>query len=94
MALIEGADGKLHYSNEKLKYSDYWDWFDNGPGSEKWKRDLRESMKKHLVRPPFHPFTKEAAWKKQQKIDKRIKKAHKNSEQKEYITDEDLEIDV
>ena len=26
-------------------YNDYWDWYDNGPGSESFKRKIRESDK-------------------------------------------------
>jgi len=25
--------------------NDYWDWYDNGPGSENWKRELRQDSK-------------------------------------------------
>jgi len=28
------------------EYSDYWDWYDNGPGSEKWKVELYRRFKK------------------------------------------------
>lgn len=31
------------------EYSDYWDWYDNGPGSESYKRKIREESNKTLV---------------------------------------------
>ena len=27
------------------EYNDYWDWYDNGPGSESFKRKIREGDK-------------------------------------------------
>jgi len=27
-------------------WADYWDWYDNGPGSEAWNRKMRESEEK------------------------------------------------
>ena len=44
-------------------YSDYWDWYDNGPGSERWKREMAKEMsriKKSPIRiegfPWYQPF--------------------------------------
>ena len=48
-----------------LSFEDYWDWYDNGPGSEKWKRELREQMKpvKFPNVPGFSGFKeKTASW--------------------------------
>ena len=30
-------------------YHDYWDWYDNGPGSENWKRKLEKDMARKLT---------------------------------------------
>ena len=30
-------------------YNDYWDWYDNGPGSEAWKRKGRAEQRKYQI---------------------------------------------
>lgn len=111
MATITGVDGKLHYMKDnKIKsgYSDYWDWYDHGPGSESFKRELRESMGPPLKEFPdlkgfpFHqPFETEKSkenpikmtpWKKA--VARQVLGYEKLKKDKEYITDKDLEIDV
>ena len=40
------------------KYSDYWDWYDNGPGSESYKRELLGFRIKKFPNLPGFPFYK------------------------------------
>lgn len=87
MAVETGEDGKLHYTNRnKFKktddYTGYWDWYDNGPGSESFKRKLRKSMG-----PPLKTFPNLKGFPFHQPFEKPEKS-------KEYITDKDLEIDI
>lgn len=119
MAVAKGEDGKLHYTNNN-KWESYGHWYDEGPGSEKFKREIFREPK----RPYFHPFTTEDSkkkienwpeWKRkaaesairssknydeESKMLRAIygdpadKKELKKLRKKEYITDEDLEIDI
>jgi hypothetical protein len=85
MAVAEGEDGKLHYTNNN-KCESYGHWYDEGPGSEKFKREIFREPKW----PYFHPFSQEKNYDKESKMLKELEKLRK----KEYITDEDLEIDI
>ncbi len=38
---------------EKDEHVNYWDWFDHGPGSEQFKREVRRGMSKPLDFPFF-----------------------------------------
>ncbi len=42
-----------------MKYDSYADWYDNGPGSEAFKREVRGSNLKHFPNLPGFPFYKE-----------------------------------
>jgi hypothetical protein len=39
------------------KHDSYEDWFDNGPGSEKFKREIRESELEFLKKRMFFPLS-------------------------------------
>jgi hypothetical protein len=41
------------------EYSKYVEWYDNGPGSEAWKRRAREGLLKEFPDVPGFPFYKE-----------------------------------
>ena len=102
MAVTTGKDGKLHYRNENKLidgYESYGHWYDEGPGSESFKRKIRESAKKSPV-PPIDFAGRASATKQVEEWPEWKQKAaaaslgyHKKPK-KEYITDEDLEIDV
>lgn len=44
MPVHEGEDGKLYYTDGR-RYESYGEWYDEGPGSEKFKRELKKSLK-------------------------------------------------
>lgn len=51
-------------SSSDTKYSDYWDWYDKGPGSESWKRTINSKFIQQMEFPavkgfPFHKEKKE-----------------------------------
>ena len=68
-------------------YSDYWDWYDNGPGSESWKRKLREEEK--CV---GHDFLKWPEWKIRAATAAVGMNIEKKKEKEEFIKDEDILI--
>ena len=101
MAVTTGEDGKIHYINERkrirdMKYESYGHWYDEGPGSESFKRKLREKTA------AWPSWKKKAAktsvgknYDKESKMLKELREAFDHvKEPKEYITDKDLEIDV
>lgn len=89
-------------------YSSYGDWYDNGPGSERWKRELAEDLKMPAWKTQFIKeligefrygdiSIKKPSYKRMQeeyeKIIEREKRVRKGSENwEEFISDEDLFI--
>jgi hypothetical protein len=66
---------------------DYWDWYDNGPGSESYKRELLDRKpKKEFPNLPGFPFYK----KEQGRVFWTLRE--KEVETKEYLPEELFEI--
>ena len=43
-------------SSSDTKYSDYADWYDNGPGSESWKRTISSNFVQQMEFPAVKGF--------------------------------------